>query len=141
MKKNKKTAIILFVCLLATLSGCKHESVPDNVMDTSKFGEFLTEAHLIESYDYIVVSGNRDSLGYQTSAAFDSLLAKYHISKVDYDSTMAYYMRHPKTFEEIYIRVINRLKDYSNTVPDDINSEDSVTTPSTHTPHSKLIIR
>lgn len=124
MKKRNNSAIILFICLLPLTIGCKHESIPAGVIDTATFAKFLTEEHLLESYNYIVVSNAKDSLGYQTGAAQDSLLAKYNITKADYDSSMAYYMRHPKILEEVYSRVIDRLNEYMNAVPrNDINSD------------------
>ena len=49
---------------LAAFTGCRNKTIPENVIDTATFASFLTEAHLINSYDYVVVAASRDSLGY-----------------------------------------------------------------------------
>ena len=86
MKRNIILAIVLLLCTLTAFTGCRNKTIPENVIDTATFASFLTEAHLINSYDYVVVAASRDSLGYQTGAAYDSLLAKYNITQADYDT-------------------------------------------------------
>ena len=125
MKRNNILVIALLLCILATFTGCRNETIPENVIDTATFASFLTEAHLINSYDYIVVAAGRDSLGYRTGAAYDSLLAKYNLTQADYDTTLAYYMNHPKTLEDIYRRVTENLRDKLENMPKDENGADS----------------
>ena len=109
MKKPKHIVILLLVSLLPSVTGCHREVIPEGVIDTATMAAFLTEAHLIDSYDYIVTARDRDSLQGHTDGAYGSLFAKYGITAADYDSSMSYYVRHPKTFEEIYHRVYNNL--------------------------------
>lgn len=110
MKKQHFIVIILSFCILAFLSSCKRERIPDGVMDTATMAAFLTEAYVIESYNSIIISRTPDSLGYILNAAYDSLYAKYGITPTDYDSSMAYYIRQPKILEEINKRVTENLR-------------------------------
>ena len=125
MKTNSFKTILLVTCLLTAFSSCRHETLPEGIMDTATMVQFLTEAHLIDSYDYIVVATNRDSLGWQTSAAYDSLYRKYNITKDQYDSSIAYYLRQPATFEAIYTRVVAQIKDYADSTKALISQADS----------------
>lgn len=115
MKKRIYTIII--VCLIAATTGCKHESVPDNLIDTATMTSIMTEYYIIDGYDYIVASRHPDSLGHQSKAAKDSMLAKYNISQADYDSSLVYYINHPKIFEVLFDRVLQRLEKLEKTVP------------------------
>ena len=86
MKNNITKHTLLTVCLLLAFSGCRDKAVPDGVVDTATLARFLTEAHIIDSYDYTVASKNRDSLQHDVNAAYDSLYSKYGITKADYDT-------------------------------------------------------
>ncbi|MBR4175874.1 MAG: DUF4296 domain-containing protein [Bacteroidales bacterium] len=111
------------------------------MIDTATFASFLTEAHLINSYDYVVVAASRDSLGYQTGAAYDSLLAKYNITQADYDTTLAYYMNHPKTLEEIYRRVTENLRDKLENIPKDKSGVDTTENSRERNFHRRILIQ
>ena len=109
MKRSIITIVV--IGLLALMTSCRHnESVPDNVIDTATMAAIMTEYYLIEGYNYMIASRHPDSLGYQPRAAKDSLLRKYHISQADYDSSLVYYIQHPKVIDEIYTRVLQTLE-------------------------------
>lgn len=103
---KKKLLIIIGFTLLTATTGCIREHIPDNLLDTSTMRAIMEEYYLIDGYDYMVASRYPDSLGFQSNAAKDSLLKKHSISQTDYDSSLAYYTRHPKVFEQIMERVI-----------------------------------
>ncbi len=141
MKRNIILDIALLLCTLAAFTGCRNRTIPENVIDTATFASFLTEAHLINSYDYVVVAASRDSLGYQTGAAYDSLLAKYNITQADYDTTLAYYMNHPKTLEEIYRRVTENLRDKLENMPKDKSGVDTTENSRERNFHRRILIQ
>ncbi|MBQ7061679.1 MAG: DUF4296 domain-containing protein [Bacteroidales bacterium] len=114
MKACRTLYIALSVCLLLGSCGSKQEQIPEGVMDTALLADFLTEAHLIESYNYVVVIRSQDSLNYQVGAAYDTLYQKYGITPTDYDSSLAWYMQHPQLLQETYERVASRLKELSD---------------------------
>lgn len=112
-----KKTILYTLCLVVVL-GCKEKTpIPSNIMDTATMVRFLTEAHLIESYDYVVVQQHRDSLASQSTAAMDSLFAKYGITEADYDSSLNYYLKNPQMLETIYERVVQNLKNNVENTP------------------------
>ena len=49
MKETKNTYIFLLFCLLLTFTSCREASLPEGVIDTATFTQFLTEAVLVES--------------------------------------------------------------------------------------------
>ena len=99
------------LCLMALFSSCHNEQIPENVIDSATMADFLVEAHLIDSYDYVLVSRGRETTDTVVSAAYDSLFLKYDISLADYDTSIAYYTRHPQMLEDIYSRVASRLRE------------------------------
>lgn len=111
MKKRIYATII--VCLAALTTSCKHDHVPDNLIDTATMTAIMTEYYLIDGYDYIVASRRPDSIGYQSRAAKDSMLAKHNITQADYDSSLAYYINHPKVFDILFSRTMQRLESLS----------------------------
>ena len=104
---------ILFLLSVVALlfTGCAGQERPDGVMDTATLAEFITEAHLIESYAHVVVSDSRAPDDNQIEAAYDSLYARLGITPADYDSTMDYYSHHPRILEDVYTRVLDRLRE------------------------------
>ena len=108
----RKRHIALFLSLAAACVACRNDALPDNVVDTATLAQFLTEAHLVDSY--YNTSDNRDTARPLVDAAYDSLYAKYGIGKEQYDSTIAYYLHTPQVLEEVYSRVLRNLNDYTD---------------------------
>lgn len=106
---KRLTLYIIFFSLIVATTSCKHEHIPDNLIDTATMTAILTEYYLIDGYDYAIASRYPDSLGYQSKAAKDSLLSKYNISQSDLDSSLLYYAHHPKVFETVMNRAINAI--------------------------------
>lgn len=121
---SRKYRIVLFLCLAVSLSACHNDVVPDDVVDTATLAQFLSEAHLIDSY--YNVADNRDSAKTLVDAAYDSLYVKYGISKEQYDSTIAYYLRRPQMLEEVYSRVLDNLNAYTERKLNDCRIADSI---------------
>ena len=116
MKSRTFRHIALLVCLLSLTAGChRQEAVPADVVDTATLVQFLTEAHIIDSYDQTIAIHHRDSLQSQVNQAYDSLYSKYGITPEQYDSSLAYYLRHPQTLESVYVHVVHNL----NTIRDE----------------------
>lgn len=110
MNKTIATAIAIIVCATTALVSCKHETQPKNLVDTATMVAFLTEAHIIESYGEVTIPSKKDSAILVQKGAIDSLLDKYNMTVADYDSSLNYYMEHPKQMENIYRRVTENLK-------------------------------
>ena len=118
-------SILLSISLLVSVASCKGEHIPDGVVDTATFADFLTEAYLIEGYNYAVIRTNPDSLGQQLDQAYSFIYSKYNITPAVYDSSMNYYMEHPKLLEEVYARVVRRLQQHKDTIPQPAETDNS----------------
>lgn len=103
---------IFFPLLLLSLlaSSCHRNQLPDGVIDTATMASFLSDALLLEGYERYVISEHPDSLSHQLSEGYNALYTKYSITPASYDSSMAYYVRHPHLYEAIIDRVNERLK-------------------------------
>ena len=110
MKTSRLLPILLLFCTLASTTSCRHNRLPDGVVDTATMTAFLTEGTILESYYNTIIVNNKDSLGYQLQAAYDSLYRKYNITPEQYKSSVEYYTEHPALFEDIYLRVRNAVK-------------------------------
>lgn len=108
----KYRILILYVLMVAFCPACHREQeIPAYVMDRESLTEMLTEAHLMESY-YLVMSDHRyDSVRADVRLSYDTLFARYHTTKEDFDSTMAYYARQEGVLVEIFERVEQNLND------------------------------
>jgi hypothetical protein len=80
---------------------------PKNVLSERNMTAVLVDMHLLE--------GTLDAkgIGYSQfdlkSKYFNSILEKYNITQADFDSSVVWYTKNPKTYSDIYIDVNKRL--------------------------------
>lgn len=103
MKSVRKYGLgVLLMFLLAT---CKVER-PDHILSDELMEEVLFDYHIAkamgENLDY------RDN--YKRTLYLDAVFDKHHITEAQFDSTMAWYARHPEVINEVYEVVRERLK-------------------------------
>lgn len=103
MKSVRKYGLgVLLIFLLAT---CKVER-PDHILSDELMEEVLFDYHIAkamgENLDY------RDN--YKRTLYLDAVFDKHHITEAQFDSTMAWYARHPEVINEVYEVVRERLK-------------------------------
>ncbi len=111
MRNIGRSSLILAVAVLTLLSGCRQKAAqPEGVMDSATYVAFLTDAYLIEGYQQAVVSHNLDTLPASVDDLYSELYDRYHVTPAEYDSTVAYYVRHPHLHEAVYARVLDNLK-------------------------------
>ena len=97
-------SVLLFSCKP------KHEedeAIPETVLTEEQLVNVLTDAYLAEGASGINVKS-------ATGEKFDSTylfnpLKDNHIEKAKFDSSMAYYTRHPKKLKIIYTKVLDKL--------------------------------
>ena len=97
-------SILLFSCKPARE---EDEPVPDTVINEEQLVKVLTEAYLAEGASGINIKN-------VTGEKFDSAyvfnpLKDNNIEKAAFDSSMAYYTRHPKKLKIIYEKILERL--------------------------------
>ncbi|MES2761666.1 MAG: DUF4296 domain-containing protein [Bacteroidota bacterium] len=101
---------ITIVSLL--LFSCKPEQeedqpVPSTILSEEQLVKVLTEAYLAEGASGINIK-NVSGEKYDSAYVFNPLKDN-HIEKVHFDSSMAYYTRHPKRLKIIYDKILERL--------------------------------
>ena len=94
-------AIVLFMCMAACRSKEK-----EHVISTHKMEAILYDYHLAQGLAQMRPSDALIMLKFQTA-----ILDKHGVSQEDFDSSMAYYMRHTEQMHDIYERLSNRLSD------------------------------
>lgn len=104
--------IKLFIVSVLFFSSCKptseeDEAVPETVLSEEQLVKVLTDAYLAEGASGINVK-NVPGEKFDSAYVFNPLKDN-NIDKVQFDSSMAYYTRHPKKLKLIYDKILDRL--------------------------------
>ncbi len=109
--KKKLTYLFLFFCgiiLLACKGGEEDTlSVPDNVLSEEKYIKLLVDFSLAESAGNLNVK-NLSGLKFDSAYAFNPL-KENNVSQAQYDTTVAFYSKHPKQYKKIFEEVLTAL--------------------------------
>ena len=79
------------------------------IISERRFIEVLADIHLADAIAVDNMNKN-DTFTYDSAALYHSVLQKHKVTRAQFDSTMVYYSAHPEDFQEIYNKVISRLK-------------------------------
>lgn len=104
--------IKLFIVSVLFFSSCKptseeDEVVPATVLSEDQLVKVLTDAYLAEGASGINVK-NVPGEKFDSAYVFNPI-SDNHIDKAVFDSSMAYYTRHPKKLKLIYDKILDRL--------------------------------
>ena len=93
--------IILFSC------SQKEVNIPENILKKEELVPVLVDIHLAQT----VVGMNQliDSTGNGFNDYLISILEARHVTKVEYENSLAFYSVHPDLLDGIYQEVINEL--------------------------------
>jgi len=99
---------IVLVSLISIACKNSNKELPDYVLGREAMIDVITDIHLIEAA--LAKKQNKGLLAFDLAEIYyDSLYAKYSISKAEIDSSIAYYSRRPEIFDAIYVKVITNL--------------------------------
>ena len=104
---------LIKLCIVSILLfSCKpkleeEQPVPANVLSEEQLVKVLTDAYLAEGASGISIK-NVTGEKYDSAYVFNPLKDN-NIEKVQFDSSMAYYTRHPKKLKIIYDKILERL--------------------------------
>ena len=98
--------MLLVFCLTIFITSC--DTRPSNVLSKRKMEKLLVDMHLLDAA--VQTSGSVGGGEEQNKRYYDALFDKYGITKVDFDSCLAWYTKHPKKFERVYLNVQEDLK-------------------------------
>ena len=104
--------IKLFIVSVLFFSSCKptseeDEVVPETVLSEDQLVKVLTDAYLAEGASGINVK-NVPGEKFDSAYVFNPI-SDNRIDKAVFDSSMAYYTRHPKKLKLIYDKILDRL--------------------------------
>ncbi len=104
--------IKLFIVSVLFFSSCKptseeNEVVPETVLSEDRLVKVLTDAYLAEGASGINVK-NVPGEKFDSVYVFNPI-SDNRIDKAVFDSSMAYYTRHPKKLKLIYDKILDRL--------------------------------
>ncbi len=102
--RNLCVSLVVVVCLLAGLVGCK-PALPDNVLSKDEMAEILYDYHLALAMARSEEGGDQG----QSIAYREAVLKKHGVSSADFDSSMVYYVRHTELLEDVYKGLGDRL--------------------------------
>ena len=104
MNMNRLFIYALLVPLLVLVS-CQKDKPDRDLMERDELVPLLIDLHLVyaiqSTTDFRELSRKVDSVD-----TYSYIFEKYGIQKVVFDSTIAWYSRHPKHFTEIYDEVV-----------------------------------
>jgi hypothetical protein len=111
--------LVLFAIVLPLAScGDKDEKsdLPAYVIDRNKLTAILTDMHLVEAA--LVEKQHQGALSFDLSEIYyDTLFAKYSVTRMQLDSSIAHYSRNPAVLDAIYVNVITNLSKIQSEPP------------------------
>jgi len=110
MQLNLKTKHIrcwtFLLLFFFVLSSCSDR--PKGVLNKSDMTDFLVDLHKLDGV--LDVKGLGSAQDRENLYYYNALLKKYGISAAQFDSSLAWYSKNPKSFEKIYANVYDRLE-------------------------------
>ena len=114
-----RTYLILFLTVVlltvVLLTGCDRDRPGKDLVPPETLVPVLIDMHLVYALQTRTIIRNlaRDV---DSIDAYSYIYDKYDITRVEFDSTIAWYSRHPKRFTEIYDQVIMQLTKLSDSL-------------------------
>lgn len=108
-KQMKKITVLLLPLLLAVVA-CRHERVPEGVLDQAAMTEFLADAYLLEGYYAISSEYRYDGFTDEMTHSYDSILDLHGLTREQVERSLDYYTSHLDTYQSILDSVVVRLE-------------------------------
>lgn len=107
MKQLKNIAFTLLA--ITVLISCKSDRLPEGILNEEQMVDFLTDAHLLESYYSITTNFHYEERAAEIAASYDELFEKHHTTRAIVDSSRSYYLHHPDLYNDIYEQVLENI--------------------------------
>ena len=106
---------LVITLILISIAGCNHDKPGRDLIPAETLVPVLIDLHMSyaiqSSMKFRDISRQMDTVDTQ-SFVFE----KYDVTKVVFDSTIAWYSRHPELFTDIYDEVVMRLSRMSDSL-------------------------
>lgn len=110
MKRYRYYLLSAICTILLTLTSCGGKGiVPASVIQPKKMVQILEDVSLLEGYFSAQTHFHYDTLTPEMIGCYDSLFAKYEVTKDNFDSSFSWYSKHPEAMQEIIDSVNARL--------------------------------
>lgn len=110
---NKLFYRIVFVLgIILLLTAC--EGRPKGVLSQSKMTNVLTDLHKLDGY--LAEKGFQYGHYPEKTPYYNFILKKHGITEAEFDSSLVWYTKNPKTFDKIYANVLIQLTNQENDV-------------------------
>lgn len=105
MKKLLPLLALVLIC-----SACRHDGLPEGVLDAPAMTEFLADAYLLEGFYAIETQYRYDRLTDEVIRYYDSILERHGITREQVERSLDYYTAHPDAYQAIHDSVVVRLE-------------------------------
>lgn len=105
-----KKQTLLFLPLLLLLAACRHDTLPEGVLDAGQMTSFLTEAYLQEGIYAVGTRYRYDTMPDCVYQGYDSILTAQGITRRQVEASLDYYSRHLDAYLAIQDSVVARLE-------------------------------
>lgn len=106
-KNMQLTKALVLVIVLAFFVSCKNR-VPSQYPNKKEMTAILADLHMAEA---TIASQNQGGKSVEYTGFYKSVLDKHGLTKVQFDSALAWYTAHPSVYNELYDDVIAKLSD------------------------------
>jgi hypothetical protein len=99
----------LYLFALTIFFSCSKKAVdiPDDILKKDKMVSVLVDIHFAQAA--VGVNQFSDSIHYTLNDYTSAIFNIHHITRAQYDSSLAFYTANPELLDEIYTDVINEL--------------------------------
>ena len=107
--------ILIIATIFLALAACKHNRPGKDIIPPEEIVPVLVDMHLV----YAVQSAPEYRTIYRQADSVDVygyIFEKHGIDRVRFDSSIAWYSRHPKLFTEVYDQVVMQLTRLSDSL-------------------------
>jgi hypothetical protein len=101
--------ILFFILLVSIFISCKKAEVkiPEGILKKGEMVSILADVHIAQAA--AVMNSASDSTRYSVAEMRKYILDTHHTNQMQYDSSIAFYTRHPEMMSQIYDSVITEL--------------------------------
>ena len=105
----KKVLFCVLVVGGLLFGACRHQELPEGVIDGERMASFLTEAYMLEASYAIGSHYNYDSINPDALLAYDTVLCRLDLDRATVEKSLDYYTKHPDEYAKIQAEVIRNL--------------------------------
>ena len=88
------------------MASCRHDGIPQDVLDQERMTDFLCDAYLLEGFYAIETQYRYDALSDEVLCSYDSILDSHGLTREQVEISLDYYSAHPDIYQAIHDSVV-----------------------------------